>query len=125
MENILKRIQEISWTEVAMSLHEMGYAHIANILNDDECEWLKENYNHGDYRKTVVMERYRFGLGEYKYFNYPLPPIVETLRTEVYPKLVPVANDWLTALGDEGAYPNSHTEMVERCVRQVRSWRHR
>lgn len=115
MENILKRIQEISWTEVAMSLHEMGYARIANMLNDDECEWLKENYNHGDYRKTVVMERYRFGLGEYKYFNYPLPPIVETLRTEVYPKLVPVANDWLTGLGDEGAYPNSHTEMVERC----------
>ena len=33
------------------------------------------------FRSRVVMERLRYGVGEYKYFARPMPPLVEDLRT--------------------------------------------
>jgi hypothetical protein len=67
------------------------------------------------YRKTINMERYRFGLGEYKYFQYPLPAIIQQLRENVYPKLAPVANSWMRALNIEKHFPGSLTELLELC----------
>ena len=51
------------------------------------------------------MERHAFGLGEYKYLRYPLPPLVETLRRACYPRLVPVANRWRGLLREQGEFP--------------------
>ena len=67
------------------------------------------------FRSRVIMERHRFGRGEYKYFRYPLPDIVASLRTEVYPHLVPIANNWNEALGIDSRYPAQHGDYIERC----------
>jgi uncharacterized protein len=63
------------------------------------------------------MERHRFGRGEYKYFKYPLPATVASLRTVVYPQLVPIANRWNELLGIDARYPAQHAEYIERCHR--------
>jgi uncharacterized protein len=61
------------------------------------------------------MERYRFGLGEYKYFDYPLPKIIQTLRDHIYPQLAPVANQWMKLLKIEKQFPVSFKELQTEC----------
>jgi len=58
------------------------------------------------------MERYRFGLGEYKYYQYPLPHFIQQLRENVYPRLAPIANNWMRALGIDMHFPDSLTEIA-------------
>jgi hypothetical protein len=116
MKDILERLQSIRWSDVQEILYEKGYAMLPKVLNEAECAGLIENYNsENSYRKTVNMERYRFGAGEYKYFIYPLPALIETIRQAVYPFLAPVANRWMTDLGIDRIYPMSHGELKDLC----------
>lgn len=97
-------------------MHDKGYAIIPNLLSSMECETLKENYDDPKlYRKTIVMERYRFGLGEYKYFNYSLPDLIQTIRETIYPKLAPIANAWMKALNIVECFPDTLSELQARC----------
>ena len=67
------------------------------------------------FRSRVVMARHGFGRGEYKYFRYPLPEVVEHLRTAVYPALAPIANRWNEAMGMDVRFPARHGEFLKRC----------
>lgn len=116
IKSVIQKIENADWQNISETIHQNGYAIILNLLSDQQCETLKVEYdNPSAYRKTVVMERYRFGLGEYKYFNYPLPAIVQTIRTHVYPKLVPVANTWFNALNIDKQFPMDHSALLEQC----------
>ena len=61
------------------------------------------------------MSRHGFGRGEYQYFDYPLPDLVAGLRTALYPRLVPIANQWRTAMGIEDRFPSKHADFIGRC----------
>lgn len=61
------------------------------------------------------MARYGFGRGEYKYFNYPLPDIIEEMRTELYGRLAPLANTWNEAMRIDVRYPTKHVQFIKRC----------
>ncbi|MFH7012172.1 2OG-Fe(II) oxygenase [Flavobacterium sp. FlaQc-52] len=116
MKNLQSKIASLNWDSITESMHERGFALIPKLLEDEQCETLKTAYsNPALYRKTVVMERYRFGLGEYKYFNYPLPELIQTIRTSVYPKLAPIANAWMKALNIITLFPKTHEELLEQC----------
>ncbi|CAD0002824.1 2OG-Fe(II) oxygenase [Flavobacterium chungangense] len=116
MQNIQSKIASQNWECITESMHENGFAILANILSNKECETLKMNYSNPDlYRKTVVMERYRFGLGEYKYFNYPLPDLIQNIRSSIYPKLAPIANAWMKALNINTFFPETHDELLKKC----------
>jgi hypothetical protein len=107
----------LDWQQIRESLHEKGYAHLNGILNASECDTLTDNYDKSEvYRKTIVMERYRFGLGEYKYFNYPLPNTLQTLRQEYYPQLAPVANKWMQVLQIQKEYPIEFADFQSQCA---------
>ncbi len=67
------------------------------------------------FRSHIIMARYRFGSGDYKYFNYPLPEIVHELRHEFYSQLAPVANDWNEKLGIEQRFPAQHDALLKLC----------
>lgn len=112
---IKQKLQEIDWEIVADEMHQNGYSILSNLLSEQQCEALKAAYtNPTAYRKTVVMERYRFGLGEYKYFNYPLPDIIQQIRTSIYPKLAPIANLWFKALNIDKQFPLEHGELLQQ-----------
>ncbi|MET3027148.1 2OG-Fe(II) oxygenase [Flavobacterium sp. UW10123] len=109
-------IESLDWENITELMHENGFAVLQNVLSNEECESLKANYpNPNLYRKTVVMERYRFGLGEYKYFNYPLPDLIQNLRSSIYPKLAPIANTWMKALNINTVFPSQHQELLKQC----------
>lgn len=112
----MTNIESLDWPSIRENLHQRGYAQINQVLNAEECENLIAGYNNpAHYRKTIVMERYRFGLGEYKYFSYPLPSIIQRLRGSVYPQLVPVANQWMEVLKMGSPYPADFEDFQELC----------
>jgi hypothetical protein len=111
-----QKLQKTDWEFVAGELHEKGFVIIPKMLTDEACNELVQNYDNPDaYRKTVVMERYRYGMGEYKYFNYPLPKLIQQIRTEIYPNLVPVANLWFKVLNIDKQFPPTHRELLQQC----------
>jgi uncharacterized protein len=108
--------EKIDWNQVAQDLDEQGSAMIQRLLSADECRAIASLYPEDDaFRSKVVMGRHGFGRGEYKYFSYPLPDLIASLRTAVYPRLVPIANRWNTAMGIDVRYPEKHADFIERC----------
>ena len=96
-------------------LDAQGFAVLPGLLGADDCRAVAALYAADEpFRSRVVMERHGFGRGEYKYFGYPLPPLVESLRASLYATLVPTANRWAALLGEE-AYPESHAAFLARC----------
>jgi hypothetical protein len=116
MRTLEERLDALDWSSITASLHAKGYAHLTKIVDLSECHHLRQMYSDPTaYRKTVVMERHRFGLGEYKYFKYPLPDPVQTLRETLYNKLAPVATQWMKALNVETSYPPTLSAFSEKC----------
>ena len=112
------RVETIRWEQVFRDLDAEGYAIIRGVLTSDECEETRGLYEKRDiFRSNVVMERHGFGRGEYRYFKYPLPRLIATLRTSVYPHLVPIANRWNEAMGINVRYPAKHADYIDRCHR--------
>lgn len=111
-----QRIEHLDWHKVAGQVNDNGYAVLSAVLDPEECDGLKLLYDDpAIYRKTITMERYRFGLGEYKYFSYPLPGIVQELRQAIYPKLAPIANNWMKALNIQQHFPGTLNGLLEEC----------
>lgn len=116
MDDIISKINTIDWQKINSEMNEKGYAIVPQFLSDNQCQNLIGQYNNPvGYRKTVTMERYRFGLGEYKYFDYPLPNIVQAIRESLYPKLVPIANSWMRLLKIGKQFPNTLLELQAVC----------
>ena len=94
-----------------------GYATIPSVLTADECLRIRDGYMRDDqYRSTVQMERHGFGRGEYRYFGYPLPPLIGELREALYAALVGIANDQMAALGSSVRFPPALPLMLDLCA---------
>ena len=103
-------------SRVVEQLNERGHAHLGSLLTAGEIAALVDMYACDDlFRSRIVMRRHGFGEGEYKYFSYPLPDIVATLRDSLYARLSAVANDWLAKAGREARFPPVLAEYIERC----------
>ena len=116
IENVAERLAGMDWGRVAEELDEQGNAVIPGLLNADECRDTVQLYAQpAVFRSQVVMARHGFGRGEYKYFRYPLPPLVAALRTAMYTPLVSIANRWNEQMGSEIRYPSKHAEFIAQC----------
>jgi hypothetical protein len=104
------------WTTTANELEARGFAVIRSVLGAAACAELRTRFDDdGAFRNTVVMERLGYGRGVYRYFRYPLPPLVERLREDLYAQLAPVANAWAKALAGDACYPPALAEFVAHC----------
>ena len=102
--------------DIATQVGAQGYAVLPGLLSPAYCQELSRMYADGShFRSRVVMQRHGFVRGEYQYFNYPLPSLVQQLRTSLYPQLADVANRWNQALGVESRFPADHAHYLERC----------
>ncbi len=116
--SVSQRIGQLDWSKLEEDLSKFGHAVTDPVLTRTECEQLVALYPQEQYfRKTIDMAPRRFGLGDYKYFKYPLPPIVQSLRMRLYPRLAPVANRWMEALRAKERYPATLREFLSRCHR--------
>ncbi len=116
-QSIEKRVSVLDWKAAADSLSQRGYAVTPQILSPQECASLLAMYSdESRFRSRIVMERYRFGVGDYKYFDNPLPEIVASLRAAAYPHLAKVANQWAEALGENSLrFPEEHKAFLKIC----------
>ena len=116
MENIETRLASKDWQAIRKELHNNGFAIVKQVLTKEECDGLIAEYDADNtYRKTINMARYRFGLGEYKYFQYPLPPLISKMRETVYAEIAPVANQWMQELNVDKKFPANHRAMKKLC----------
>jgi uncharacterized protein len=115
-EAIAERLNRVAWQRVEADLDGYGGAVLEHLLTPEECNAVAAMYpDDAVFRSRVVMARHGFGSGEYKYFRYPLPELVEGLRTHLYPRLAPIANRWNEALRMDVRYPEKHAEFLGRC----------
>jgi len=114
--SIERRLAELPWEELEHSLCEWGWATTPPMLTPDDCDELMGLYDdESRFRSRIDMARYRFGVGEYKYFADPLPPLVAALRTHAYARLQPIANRWQEALGRRSRYPADLARFLAVC----------
>lgn len=101
---------------IRSGLEEAGYGVVPRVMDKRECGALIGSYDdEALFRKKIVMQAHGYGLGEYQYFRYPLPERIETMRSEWYRRLAPIANDWNERLGISERYPATHDEYLTVC----------
>jgi hypothetical protein len=120
--DIGSRCGALDWERVAEELDARGSAVLEHLVSPGECRALAGLYpEDANFRSRVAMARHGFGRGEYKYFSYPLPEIIASLRTTLYPYLAPIANRWNEAMGVKVRYPATHADFLARCHRAGQS----
>ncbi|RYD86557.1 MAG: proline hydroxylase [Sphingomonadales bacterium] len=109
-------LAKLDWPALAQELDASGSVVTPPILSADQCAELVSIYdNDALFRSRVVMARHGFGKGEYKYFAYPLPRLITSLRTSLYERLAPIANTWEVMLGREPRFPATHEDFLATC----------
>ena len=110
------RIASLDRPRIASDLDAHGCAVTPPLLGADECAALAARYDDDAlFRSRIVMARHGFGRGEYKYFAYPLPAEIATLRASLYLPLAEIANRWNAAMGVAVRYPDAHDAFLARC----------
>jgi hypothetical protein len=106
------------WGSASEGLESDGWGVLGRMLSPHECAQLSQNYDREEqFRSRVIMARHGFGRGEYKYFRYPLPRMVQELREEFYPGLAELANAWNHRMSLDVRFPEKHAEFLQRCHR--------
>ena len=104
---------------ITEELDRQGHARLPGLLDAATCAQLAalfaEPEESSSFRKTIEMERHAYGAGRYRYFDYPLPPAVQALREELYPRLLPTARSLRARLGEDDDLPASLSAMLRRC----------
>ena len=94
----------------------LGYGRLGRILEPQQCKDLRAFYPRSEmFRSRIDMARFRFGRGEYQYFAYPLPPLVQQLRETLYGNLAETASQWADALGVPQKFPRTLPEFLKLC----------
>lgn len=109
-------VTDHDWPAITDHINSNGWAPIRGLIPREKCDAIAGTYDRdASFRTRIIMSRHGFGRGEYKYFSYPLPDVVQSLRSELYRRLEPVANAWNEQLGSAVRYPPEHADFLTRC----------
>jgi uncharacterized protein len=115
-DEIDARVHTLDWSRVGGDLDMCGHARLPGLLTQTECAEVVAFYkNERAFRSRIVMARHNFGRGEYKYFAYPLPPLVQAIRASAYPHLAAIANGWSERMKIAAAFPHQHEAFLQQC----------
>ena len=115
--DVSARVQCIDASALEGELEAQGWSVLRDLLTSAECDDVASLYVQDQgFRSRVVMAQHGFGKGEYRYFSYPLPPLVRDLRTALYPRLAPLANGWHRRMGMSARFPAEHREFLAHCA---------
>ncbi|MGV0744528.1 2OG-Fe(II) oxygenase [Mycolicibacterium sp. XJ870] len=113
-----KKVDSGDWEAITAEVNEYGGALLPKLLTGAETQRLRAMYaNDHRFRSTIDMGRYRYGEGEYRYFDAPYPEPIEQLKQALYPRLLPIARDWWTKLGRRPPWPDTLDEWLQLCHR--------
>jgi uncharacterized protein len=114
---VAQRIADLDWPALTARMDVDGFVQTPPVYTAVDCRNLAAMFADGRFRSTIDMRRYRFGEGEYKYFDAPLPELIDEVRHALYPPLAELANDWARRLREPGDYPLDLDTFLERCHR--------
>jgi len=110
------RVAAYDWQALAGELDSYGCAVLPEFLSPEECCTIAALYpDESHFRSHVHMARHGFGKGEYRYFKYPLPDLLDGLRRALYPHVARLANEWNCRMGIDGRYPDNHGSFLKQC----------
>ena len=114
--SVAERVRRVDWSAVADGLDDVGLAPTGRLLDVAQCRELSALYqDDGRFRSTIDMARHRFGRGEYRYFARPLPRLVSSLRSALWPHLLPIARDWADRRQEPAPWPDELASWLARC----------
>ncbi|MFV3370767.1 2OG-Fe(II) oxygenase [Pseudomonas sp. NY15435] len=114
--SLSRNLPAVDWPALTGQLDADGHALIPGLLDRAQCETLRALYDQdAPFRSRVVMARHNFGLGEYRYFAYPLPARLQELREALYPPLRAIANTWQERMDTGIQYPPEHAGFLAQC----------
>jgi uncharacterized protein len=116
-QTVAQRIADLDWPALTARMDADGFVQTPPVYTGADCRSLAAMFADGRFRSTIDMRRYRFGEGEYKYFDAPLPELIDEVRHALYPPLAELANDWARRLREPGDYPPDLDTFLERCHR--------
>jgi uncharacterized protein len=115
-QTVADRIARLDWGALTAELDERGFVQTPAVYSAAECRELASSFDDdARFRSTVDMRRHRFGEGQYKYFDAPLPELIDGARHALYPPLAELANDWAARLGEAGGFPARLDDFLARC----------
>src|SRR5271168_4846906 len=115
-ETAQRRVGKYDWDEIGSAVNLFGCAVLEGLLPASECNDLAALYTHEEYfRSHVWMARHGFGKGEYRYFKYPLPELIDGLRTALYARAATFANAWNERMKIATCYPKQHADYLKIC----------
>ena len=115
--NLANAWTRLDWAALADEIDAYGCAQTAQLLDTERVPGRSRRmYDEVErFRSTVDMARHRFGAGQYRYFDHPLPESVAELRAAFYPHLLPIARDWADRLGRPAPWPDTLDEWLDMC----------
>jgi hypothetical protein len=111
------RIEALDWEALTRRLDADGFVQTPPVLAACERARLARSFDEGRFRATIDMRRHRFGEGTYRYFDRPLPDLIDAARHALYPPLAELADGWAERLGEPQRYPPGLDAFLERCHR--------
>jgi uncharacterized protein len=113
---IADRVDRLHWADIGAGLDDVGVAPTGSVLTVSECRALVDIYgDEARFRSTIDMARHRFGEGQYRYFDHPLPQVVAELRARFWPHLLPIARTWAERRGQPAPWPDRLEDWLDRC----------
>lgn len=111
-----QKIAKLDWADLGERLTRDGCVLVPALIDAPTCAALRRMFDNDSlFAKTVVMDRDDFGQGVFRYFQAPIPSVVDGLRRLVYPHVARIANAWQQMLNEADRFPEEWEDFRRQC----------